>query len=180
MPHPVRFALLASTALAGLGLASPAFAQGAGIACPVTIAADPGTSAAGVTGGAGTLSYALAYANSVATPVTIDRQTNVTVAGPLSPIFASLTINGNGNTISGSGSQRIFFVGTDEATRASAAVSGSMVANRQQVAINTVTLANGLAQGGNSGKSTGGGGLGAGRSAACGGGRVVEGSGLRS
>ncbi|MBR2819966.1 MAG: hypothetical protein IKE60_35175, partial [Reyranella sp.] len=128
----------------------------------VTVAADSGTTAAGATGGAGTLSAALAQVNaSVAPPggFIINLQTNVTLSGPLSPIFNSVTINGNGFTISGNNTQRIFMVGVDEATRASGAVAGSIIADRPQVAINDVTLSSGLARGGNGNTS---GGLGAG------------------
>lgn len=136
-------------------------AQCSGNVCTVNVAADPGTSSSGATGGAGTLSYALAYANAQSSPVTINIQTNVTLSGPLSPIFNSVTINGNGNTISGNNTTRIFMVGVDEATRSSGAVAGSIVASRPQVSINSVTLASGVAQGGNGG-SGGGGGMGAG------------------
>ncbi len=128
----------------------------------VTVAADSGTTAAGATGGAGTLSAALAQVNaSVAPPggFIINLQTNVTLSGPLSPIFNSVTINGNGFTISGNNTQRIFMVGVDEATRASGTVVGSIIADRPQVAINDVTLSSGLARGGNGNTS---GGLGAG------------------
>ena len=86
----------------------------------VTVASDTGTTSAGATGGAGTLSAALAQINaSVAPPggFVINLQTNVTLSGPLSPIFNSVTINGNGNTISGNNSQRIFMVGVDTATQ---------------------------------------------------------------
>ncbi|MGY8704701.1 autotransporter domain-containing protein [Bradyrhizobium sp. 18BD] len=132
-----------------------------GNTCTVTIASDPGTASSGTTGAAGTLSYALAYANAQSSPITINIQTNVTLSGPLSPIFNSLTINGNGHTIDGSGTQRIFFVGVDTATQTSAAVAGSIVAQTQNVSINNVTLSNGLAQGG-AGGSGAGGGMGAG------------------
>ena len=113
----------------------------------VTIASDPGTSSSGITGAAGTLSYALAYANAQSSPVTINIQTNVTLSGPLSPILNSVTINGNGNTIDGGGTQRIFFVGVDSATQNSAAVAGSIVAQTQNVSISNLNLANGLAHG---------------------------------
>ena len=49
-------------------------------------------------------------------------------------------------------------VGVDTATQTSAGVAGSIIAQRPQVAINNVTLSNGLAQGG----SGSGGGMGAG------------------
>jgi uncharacterized protein with beta-barrel porin domain len=126
----------------------------------VTVANDPGTSATGTTGAPGTLSWALAQVNATASSTqVINIQTNVTLSGPLSPIFNSVTINGNGNTVSGGGTQRIFMVGVDSATQTSGAVTGSIIAQTQNVAINNLTLANGLAQGGSGG---GGGGLGAG------------------
>ncbi|MBR1221841.1 autotransporter domain-containing protein [Bradyrhizobium sp. U87765 SZCCT0131] len=143
-----------------LGCAA-AHAQCAGNTCTVTIASDPGTTSDGTTGAAGTLSYALAYANAQSSPVTINIATSVTLSGALSPILNSVTINGNGNTISGSGSQRIFLVGVDSATQASAAVAGSIVAQTQNVALNNLTLANAVAQGG-AGGGGGGGGMGAG------------------
>lgn len=84
----------------------------------------------------------------------------ITLTAPLPPLglrdaagapLAStgpLTINGNGQTISGGGTQRIFF------------------ANAGEIAINNVTLANGSARGGQGGSGlrgeSGGGGLGAG------------------
>lgn len=130
--------------------------------CNVTVGADSGTASSGATGGAGTLSAAIAMLNASNAPnQVINIQTNVTLSGPLSPILNSVTINGNGNTISGGNSQRIFFVGVDSATQNSAAVNGSVVAQTQNVSINNVTLANGLTQGG-AGGSGGGGGLGAG------------------
>src|SRR5215472_5565307 len=158
-----RAALLAGTALVGASLALATGAQ-AQTVINVTVANDPGTTSAGTTGGAGTLSAALAQINaSVAPPggFVINLQTNVTLSGPLSPIFNSVTINGNGFTISGNSSQRIFMVGVDTATQTSAGVAGSIIAQRPQVAINNVTLSNGLAQGGSSGGG-GAGGMGAG------------------
>ena len=126
----------------------------------VTIANDPGTSADGITGGPGTLSWALAQVNANASSTqVINIETNVTLSGPLSLILNSVTINGNGYTVSGGGTQRIFMVGVDSATQTSSAVAGSVIAQTQNVAINNLTLANGLAQGGSGG---GGGGLGAG------------------
>src|SRR5262249_13655358 len=133
----------------------------------VTVASDPGTNSAGTTGAAGTLSAAIAQVNASTPPrgFIISLQTHVTLSGPLSPLFNSVTINGNGNTISGNNSQRIFMVGVDTATQNSAAVAGSIIAQSPQVAINNVTLSNGLAQGGRGGIGAiggGGGGMGAG------------------
>ena len=118
----------------------------------VTIANDPGTNSAGTTGAAGTLSWALAQANAQAGPHTINIQTDVTLSGPLSPIFNSVTINGNGHTIDAGGTTRIFMVGVDLATMNDPRWAGSIIAERPQVAINDLTLANGLAQGGNGGR----------------------------
>jgi len=158
--HHAGWAVVAFIVSGLFGLAA-AHAQCAGNTCTVTIASDPGTTPSGTTGAAGTLSYALAYANAQSSPVTINIETSITLSGALSPILNSVTINGNGNTISGGGTQRIFFVGVDSATQTSAAVAGSIVAQTQNVAISNLTLANGLAQGG-AGGSGGGGGMGAG------------------
>ena len=148
--------------LASFLVATEARAQCTGNTCVVNIASDPGTSSNGATGAAGTLSYALAYANAQSSPVTVNIETNVTLSGALSPILNSLTINGNGYTISGGGSQRIFFIGVDSAIQGSAAVAGSIVAQTQNVSISNVTLANGVAQRGAGGANCGGGGMGAG------------------
>jgi autotransporter-associated beta strand protein len=127
----------------------------------VTIANDPGTNSAGTTGPAGTLSWALAQANASPGPHTINITVDVALAGPLSPIFNSVTIEGNGHTIDAGGTTRIFVVGVDLATMNDSRWAGSIIAERPQVAINDLTLANGLAQGGN-GVGGAGGGLGAG------------------
>ena len=78
--------------------------------------------------------------------------TDVTLSGPLSPIFNSVTINGNNHTIDAGGTTRIFMVGVDLATINDPAgpvdLPGSIIAERPQVAINAITLANGLAHGG--------------------------------
>jgi autotransporter-associated beta strand protein len=153
-----RAAVLAALAAIGLGALVTA-AQAQCNPCNVTVATDPGTSSNGTTGGVGTLSWAIATLNaSSATGQVINIETNVTLGGPLSPIFNSVTINGYNNTISGGGTQRIFMIGVDSATQNSAAVAGSIIAQQTNVAINQVTLANGLAQGG----TGSGGGLGAG------------------
>ncbi|MDR7221546.1 autotransporter domain-containing protein [Aminobacter aminovorans] len=90
---------------------------------------------------------------------TINVSANITLTKPLPPLglrnaagmplaTSPLTINGNGNTVSGGGTQRIFF------------------ANSGEIAINDVTLADGRAKGGDGGAGgwgeSGGGGLGAG------------------
>jgi uncharacterized protein with beta-barrel porin domain len=152
----------------GQGLAGATPAQAQCNPCNVTAASDPGTSSAGATGSVGTLSWALAQLNgSSAANQVINIETNVALSGPLSPIFNSVTINGNGFTISGNNTTRIFMVGVDTATQQSAAVAGSIIAQTANVNINNVTLANGLAQGGAGGAGglsggSGGGGLGAG------------------
>jgi hypothetical protein len=126
----------------------------------VTVGSDPGTQSDGTTGASGTLSWALAQANAQEGPHVINITVDVDLSGPLSPIFNSVTINGNGHTIDAGGVTRIFMVGVDEATMNDARWEDSIIAERPQVAINDLTLANGLAQGG--GASGGGGGLGAG------------------
>src|SRR6201991_5222654 len=126
----------------------------------VTIANDPGTSASGSTGAPGTLSWALAQVNAAASSTqVINIQTDVTLSGPRSPLFNAVTINGNGRHVSGGGPPRILLATVDSATQTSAAVPCSITRQSQNVAINSLTLANGLAQGRTGG---GGGGLGAG------------------
>ncbi|HZE46022.1 MAG TPA: hypothetical protein VE087_04025, partial [Xanthobacteraceae bacterium] len=156
----LRRILAAAALMLGLVAASAASAQ---TVINVTVGTDPGTSSSGATT-PGTLSAALATVNAgggSGPPYTINVMTNVNLSGPVSPIFNSVTINGNGNTISGTGTTRIFMVGVDSATQSSAAVAGSIIAQRQQVAINDVTLAAGVARGGAGGPG-GGGGMGAG------------------
>jgi hypothetical protein len=123
----------------------------------VTNGIDPGTRSDGTTT-AGTLSWALAQANTQAGPHTINIQTDVSLTGPLSPIFNSVTINGNDHTINANHATRIFMAGVDLATKNDPRWAGSIIAVRPRVAINDLTLANGLAQGG----TGSGGGLGAG------------------
>src|SRR4029077_4387699 len=130
----------------------------------VTIANDPGTQSDGTTGPVGTLSWALAQANAQAGPHIINIQVDVALTGPLSPIFNSVTINGDGHTIDAGGTTRIFMVGVDLATidpnnpAAPLDLPGSIIPEAPQVAINAITLANGFAHGG----AGSGGGLGAG------------------
>ncbi len=163
-----RGALLSANVLAGaILLAALATGAQAQTVINVTIASDPGTNSAGA-GPAGTLSAALAQINASPAPpggFIINLQTDVTLNGPLSPIFNSVTINGNGHTISGNSTTRIFMVGVDLATQAKPLgdppSTTSIIALRPQVTINNITLASGLAQGG-AGGSGGGGGLGAG------------------
>src|SRR4029077_17843676 len=123
----------------------------------VTIANDPGTQSDGTTGPVGTLSWALAQANAQAGPHIINIQVDVALTGPLSPIFNSVTIEGNGHTIDAGGTTRIFMVGVDLATMDDPRWAGSIIAERPQIAINDLTLANGLAQGGNGADGGGGG-----------------------
>jgi hypothetical protein len=115
----------------------------------VTVSADPGTQPDGTTGAPGTLSWALAQANATPGPHTINIMVDVDLTGPLSPIFNSVTINGkNGHTIDANHATRIFMVGVDLNTLHDVSWFGSPIAERPQVAINDLTLANGLAQGG--------------------------------
>ena len=97
-------------------------------------------------GSAGTLRYAINQAN--ANPgSTINFAANLFTIGltsPLPNINANMTINGDGNSISGSGAYRIFFV------------------NSGTVGISNLLLQGGVAQGGNGGSGTGGGGGGMG------------------
>lgn len=106
------------------------------------------------------LAAAISTANSNGdTSNTINVSANITLTRPLPPLglrdasgqplaTSPLTINGNCNTVSGGGTQRIFF------------------ANSGEIAINDVTLADGRAKGGDGGDGgwgeSGGGGLGAG------------------
>jgi hypothetical protein len=147
----------------------PAFAQAAGCSgnvCNVTISTDPGTSytsgnASYTTGPAGTLSYAVDYANK--NPgVTINITTDVSLNGPLEPLLNSMTITGNGHTIDGNNSRRIFMVGVDNDTQQNPQAGQPAIGPQQDVTISGLTLKNGLAQGGNGGASGGGGGMGAG------------------
>lgn len=98
--------------------------------------------------GAGSLSNAMAQAQSDSSAV-INISTElgmITLTNTLPVIQNNLVINGNGNAISGAGSNRIFFVNAPGNT----------------VQINGLTLSNGLAQGGSGGVGYGGGGGGAG------------------
>jgi len=108
----------------------------------VTVPIDLGTQSDGTTGAVGTLSWALAQANASPGPHTINIQVDVGLVGPLSPIFNSVTIEGNGHTIFAHAT-RIFMVGVDLATMND--TSGTIIAERPQVAINDLTLAGGFA-----------------------------------
>ena len=127
----------------------------------VTVANDPGTASDGTTGAVGTLSWAIAQANATTGPHEIDINVDVNLSGPLSPIFNSVTINGNGHTVDAGGVTRIFMIGVDNATLHDSTYAGSIIAERPQVTISDLTLANGLAQGGD-GSGDAGGGMGAG------------------
>ncbi|GAU85522.1 chaperone protein DnaJ [Bosea sp. BIWAKO-01] len=94
---------------------------------------------------AASLQAAIAAVNSGAAD-TINITGNITLTSELPPITAAVTINGNGNTVSGNNQYRVLFV---------AAPSGAAVN------ISNVTLADGYAKGGNGGGG-GGGGMGAG------------------
>lgn len=99
---------------------------------------------------ANTLRWAIEQAN--ANPgSTINIASNlgtITFAGQSPIITAPVTINGNWNTVSGNGAERIFFIDMANASDA--------------VQINNITLADGYAKGGDGGLGAGGGGLGAG------------------
>lgn len=131
-------ALLAATALAGLVLASAP-------AAAVDIAVVNNNDA-----GAGSLRQAMLTAGPGDRIVLADNLGTILLGSPLPMITSNLTIEGGvGNTIDGQSQHRIFF-----------ADSGTVV-------INDLTLANGLATGGNGGGvqsegGGGGGGLGAG------------------
>jgi hypothetical protein len=88
-------ALIAGAAMAVASIAGSAPAAHAQTVINVTVGNDPGTSSSGATGGPGTLSAALAQVNASTPPggFIINLQTNVTLSGPLSPIFNSVTIN---------------------------------------------------------------------------------------
>ncbi|MFZ3309458.1 MAG: hypothetical protein WA280_08845, partial [Xanthobacteraceae bacterium] len=141
--HAIATACCIVTVIA-VNVAWMAAAQAQCTPCNVTVSTDTGTTSAGATAGPGSLSYAIAQLNaSNAAGQVINIETNVTLSGPLSPIFNSVTINGGNFTISGNNSQRIFMVGVDTATQQSAAVAGSIIAASPQVAINNVTLSSG-------------------------------------
>ncbi len=127
----------------------------------VTVANDPGTASDGTTGSVGTLSWAIAQANATTGPHQIDINVDVNLTGPLSPVFNSVTINGNGHTVDAGGVTRIFMIGVDNATLHDSRYAGSIIAQRPQVTISDLTLANGLAHGGD-GSGDAGGGMGAG------------------
>jgi autotransporter-associated beta strand protein len=98
--------------------------------------------------GSGSLSLALSQAQSDPN-ATINITTGlgaIVLTSPLPPIENNLVINGNGNTISGAGSNRIFFVNAPNDT----------------VQMNGLALLDGVAQGGHGGAGFGGGGGGAG------------------
>jgi autotransporter-associated beta strand protein len=98
--------------------------------------------------GAGSLAQTLALAQSDTNAV-INLEPGlepIVLSGALPPIENNLVINGNGNTIRGANSYRIFFVNAPGNT----------------VEINGLTLVDGMAQGGNGGAGQGGGGGGAG------------------
>ncbi|MBV9811286.1 MAG: hypothetical protein JO326_00940, partial [Acetobacteraceae bacterium] len=116
----------------------------------------------------GSLSSAIAQINASPAsggPYVINLTGDVLLSGELPPILNSVTINGNGYTIEGEpgGGNRLFIIGTDQASQTAGA--GSILATRQQVSFNDVNLANGTAIGGTAVQNLdtgGGGGLGAG------------------
>lgn len=94
---------------------------------------------------------------------TITLTSDITLSGPLPLVLCNVTIDGQGHTLSGAGSNRLLFVGVDEATRAALATSApdSALASRIAVIIENLALDNGAAIGGTS-QGQGGGGMGAG------------------
>ncbi len=101
------------------------------------------------TGAAGTLRWAIEQANADAgSTITLqDNLGTITLNSALPFITAAMTISGGtGNTVSGAGQYRIFFV----------------KAGSSSVTITNLTLADGYAHGGDGGLGGGGGGLGAG------------------
>ena len=98
-----------------------------------------------------------AQANTAGQTSTITLTGNITLSAPLAPIFNSVTINGSGFTLSGNNTNRIFMIGVDTTTMNAGAVSGSIIASRPQVTLNDLTLASGMAKGGNGGDGAGGG-----------------------
>jgi outer membrane autotransporter protein len=154
---------IAAIVLIAVSLFSPVLAQ---TTIVVNAGVDPGTTSSGLTQ-AGTLSAAIAEVNAAGgsgPPYTIQIAGNITLTGPLSPILNSVTIVGNGNTITANNT-RIFMVGVDTATQTSAQgnppTSSSIISQRQQVSISNLALSSGVAQGGTGGAGAGGG-LGAG------------------
>ena len=102
------------------------------------------------TGAAGTFRWAIAQANAnPGSTITIqDNLGTITLVSQTPLITAAMTINGGtGNTVSGGGKVRIFFVDLPN--------YGDLFF------VNNLTLANGYAKGGNGGAGSGGGGLGA-------------------
>jgi hypothetical protein len=103
--------------------------------------------------GTGSLYWAIQQADAFGNGATISFQNlpfaQVNLDDPLPDITVGVTINGNSTTVSGENQRRIFFVNTPAG---------------QIVQLNGLTLANGLAQGGNGnqGGGTGGGGAGLG------------------
>lgn len=140
--HPFSFSRLVLNLLASLALFACAPNVNAQVTYTVTSTADNDS--------AGTLRWAINQANasSGSTIQLGDNLGTVSLGSALPLITTSVTINGgNGNTISGGGAHRIFFV--------SAGATDSVV-------FQNLTLADGYAKGGNGGLGGGGGGLGAG------------------
>lgn len=138
-----------------------AYAIAAVLICPAFAHADDFTA-----GDFASLTQAINSANaadSQTTPHTITLTDNITLEGPLPPIFCNVTIDGAGNTLDGAGLYRILFVGIDGDTRSGLADTfpDSALARRLNVVIQNLMLSNGYALGGSS-SGSGGGGLGAG------------------
>ena len=98
-------------------------------------------------------------------PYTINVTANITLSTPLSPIFNSVTINGNGLHHQTPTIRHAHLHGRRRSPpwRTAATGAGSIIAERPQVAgINDLTLMNSLAQGGSGSSGGDGGGMGAG------------------
>jgi hypothetical protein len=118
--------------------------------------------------GPGTLRAAMNSVNAstdAANTITFDAglaAQSITLAGPLPLILNNVVIDGSGvdPAIDGNSQFRLFFIGVDESTRAAlnSAFPTAPLGNRIAVTLRNITLAHGLAKGGNGG----GGGMGAG------------------
>jgi autotransporter-associated beta strand protein len=111
------------------------------------LAASPGWAADYVVNNEGDLAAAITASNASAEDDTITLGTNITLTSGLPPITDGVTIDGSGFSLTGSGSDRIFFVD----------VAGESVSIE-----NFSFLSDGVASGGDGGDGLAGGGLGAG------------------
>jgi hypothetical protein len=102
-------------------------------------------------------------ADSRTTPHTITLTADITLSGPLPPLFCNVVVDGQGHALNGAGQYRILFVGVDLATQSLLATEfpDSALAGRLAVTLENMTLQHGDAVGGFS-AGAGGGGMGAG------------------